>query len=90
VATGVGAARFGDATMYVCLCNGLTDRQVRAAIAGGACRLRDIYAGCGCKAQCGTCARTMMGLLREPAPAPCGGGMSGTAGAALLAAPTEA
>jgi bacterioferritin-associated ferredoxin len=77
-----------EANMYVCLCNALTDRQVREAITAGATRIRDIYAGCGCKAQCGTCARTMLGMLRQPAPPCCGAGMS-LPGGPVLAPATE-
>ena len=52
--------------MYVCLCNALTDRRLRqAAIDTGSQRPGDIYAACGCRAQCGQCVRTVLRLLRE-------------------------
>ncbi len=51
--------------MYVCHCNGLTDKAIKAAIAAGAERPSEVYAGCGCQAQCGACTRTIVGLLRE-------------------------
>ena len=50
--------------MYVCLCNGLTDAQVAQAVAAGASRLKEIYAACACRAQCGRCARMLNGMLR--------------------------
>ena len=50
--------------MYVCLCNALTDRQINAAIAAGADRVHDVYAGCGCAAQCGGCTANILGMLR--------------------------
>ena len=28
--------------MYVCLCKGVTDNQIKDAIAGGACSMRDL------------------------------------------------
>jgi bacterioferritin-associated ferredoxin len=51
--------------MYVCLCNGLTDRQVKqAAAAAGTIKTSSIYAACGCRAQCGQCVKALMSLLR--------------------------
>ena len=51
--------------MYVCLCNALTDHQVkRAAAEAGTTRPSEIYAACGCRAQCGQCARALVKLLR--------------------------
>lgn len=54
--------------MYVCLCNALTDRHVRAAANAGASRPSEVYAACGCVAQCGTCARTVRRVLDEAVP----------------------
>ncbi|PZW37656.1 bacterioferritin-associated ferredoxin [Humitalea rosea] len=51
--------------MYVCLCNALTDTQVRDAACKGACRPSEVQAHCGCRAQCGTCARAMLAMLRD-------------------------
>ncbi|MCQ4161899.1 (2Fe-2S)-binding protein [Roseomonas sp. GC11] len=51
--------------MYVCLCNGLTDSQIRGAIASGASRPKEVYAACGCNAQCGCCTGTMLTILRD-------------------------
>lgn len=51
--------------MYVCLCNAITDAKVRAAAAGGATRPKDVFAACGCGAQCATCTRMMLSILRE-------------------------
>ena len=51
--------------MYVCICNALTDRQVKqAAAAGGLTKASSVYAACGCRAQCGQCARALLDLLR--------------------------
>ena len=41
--------------MYVCLCNGITDTQIRAAVEGGASSLRQLRAGLGVASQCGQC-----------------------------------
>ncbi len=56
--------------MYVCLCNALTDGQVKDAVAAGARKPRDVYAHCNCAGQCGTCGRTILGLIREMAAEP--------------------
>jgi bacterioferritin-associated ferredoxin len=58
--------------MYICLCNGLSDAQVGQAIRDGARRPRDIYAACGCRAQCGGCTRTILGVIRDGASASSG------------------
>jgi bacterioferritin-associated ferredoxin len=68
--------------VIVCLCNALTDTQLCDAVARGSCRPREVYAACGCKAQCGACTRTILALIREAA--------ATAAGAAALAAPAEA
>jgi len=55
--------------MYVCLCNALTEMEVRRAVQEGACRPREVYAACGCRAQCGGCTRTILGAIRDRLPA---------------------
>lgn len=51
--------------MYVCLCNALTDRQVKAAAeAAGTTKPSEVYAACGCRAQCGNCIKRMLHLIR--------------------------
>jgi bacterioferritin-associated ferredoxin len=51
--------------VYICLCNALTDRQVKqAAAATGTTKTSEVYAACGCRAQCGQCARALVNLLR--------------------------
>lgn len=54
-------------TMYVCLCNAITDRQVSRAAEAGATRPREVFAACGCNAQCAACTREMLSLLRQGA-----------------------
>jgi bacterioferritin-associated ferredoxin len=53
--------------VYVCLCNALTDSQVRQAAANGATRPKEVFETCGCGAQCASCTRTIIGILREAA-----------------------
>lgn len=51
--------------MYVCLCNGITERAVRDAAASGARDLSDLIAMTGCASSCGSCADTAMQILDE-------------------------
>jgi bacterioferritin-associated ferredoxin len=53
--------------VYICLCNGLTDCRIQQAVAAGAGRPKEVYASCGCKAQCGGCTRTILALIRDGA-----------------------
>jgi bacterioferritin-associated ferredoxin len=51
--------------VYVCLCNALTDRQVKhAAATVGSTKPSTVYAACGCRAQCGQCVKALVTLLR--------------------------
>ena len=62
------ASREGVKPMYVCLCNALTDRKLKqAAAAIGSQRPGEIYAACGCRAQCGQCVQAVLRLLRDHA-----------------------
>jgi bacterioferritin-associated ferredoxin len=51
--------------MYVCLCNGITDRAVREAAKSGARDLADLQAMTGCATNCGSCADVAMQVLHE-------------------------
>lgn len=51
--------------MYVCLCNGFTDRQIRRAASAGEGSPREIYRSLGGAPQCGRCLPTVEGILRE-------------------------
>ena len=58
----------GSQAVYICVCNALTDKQIKQAVsANGLHRLIDVYAACGCRAQCGQCAQTMLRVAREHA-----------------------
>jgi len=58
--------------VVICSCNVLTDKQVIDAVAAGAARPRDVYAACGCKADCGCCTATILGIVRDRSPATAG------------------
>ena len=53
--------------MIVCSCNVLSDHALRsvAANADGRPRVSQMYAGLGCKAQCGRCACTVKRIMDE-------------------------
>lgn len=51
--------------MYVCICNGITDSDIRRAASAGARDLQDLSAMTGCATSCGTCADVAVSLLRE-------------------------
>lgn len=49
--------------MYVCLCHGITDRQVRDAAARGSACAGDVFARHGVRPNCGTCCETVCEIL---------------------------
>jgi bacterioferritin-associated ferredoxin len=51
--------------MYVCLCKGITDSQIRAAIQDGASSLKDVRNTLGVASQCGKCGILTREILRE-------------------------
>ena len=51
--------------MYICICRGITDSQIKEAICEGACRMRDLRSRLGVATQCGRCCQCCMQMLRE-------------------------
>lgn len=49
--------------MYVCLCNGITDRQIKATVAAGATSLADLQNQLGVANCCGCCAQLASSFL---------------------------
>lgn len=62
--------------MYVCLCNALTDRDIRAQCGEAAASVAMIYRALGAPPQCGKCVPLVRQMLREAAvnPAEIGAG----------------
>jgi bacterioferritin-associated ferredoxin len=54
--------------MYVCICNGITDKQIKTAIAGGATSLQCLRDELGVASQCGGCSDYAMSLLEDSRP----------------------
>jgi len=51
--------------MFVCICNGITEGQIRAAIDEGACSVHDLGARLGVASGCGCCAEFAASLISE-------------------------
>ncbi|MBS3805780.1 MAG: bacterioferritin-associated ferredoxin [Oleiphilaceae bacterium] len=51
--------------MYVCLCTGVTDHQIRAAAENGCSSMRQLGKELGVGRQCGRCACSAREILRE-------------------------
>lgn len=49
--------------MYVCLCNNITDRQIRSAAETGASSLADLSHRFGLATRCGSCAAMAQEVL---------------------------
>ena len=59
--------------MYVCICNGVTDRQIREAVEGGCGSVSELTMRTGCGATCGSCldmAASMIDEMRAELPLP--------------------
>lgn len=51
--------------MFVCICNGITERQIRAAIDEGASSVPELAARLGVASGCGCCAEFAASLISE-------------------------
>ena len=51
--------------MYVCICKGITDTQIRNAVDNGANSMRDLRESLGVSTQCGKCANLTKQIARE-------------------------
>lgn len=51
--------------MYVCLCKGITDRQIKAAIDNGASSIGKLRKALGVASQCGKCSSMTREILDE-------------------------
>jgi bacterioferritin-associated ferredoxin len=49
--------------MYVCICHGVTERELRDAIADGAHTEESVGVRCGAGTSCGTCLERICDLL---------------------------
>ncbi len=51
--------------MYVCLCKGITDTQIREAVRNGASSLREVRSQLGVASQCGKCGLLAGQIVRD-------------------------
>ena len=51
--------------MYVCVCNAITDREIRNAVSLGATSLADLQATLGVATNCGRCGDCARDVLAE-------------------------
>ena len=51
--------------MYICLCQGVTDRDIRASIEAGALSLSEVQANLPVALNCGTCRDSAEALINE-------------------------
>jgi len=51
--------------MYICICNQVTDKQIKAAIDKGARSMRDLRSKLGVASQCGQCGQCAKAILKE-------------------------
>ncbi len=51
--------------MYVCVCNGVTDHQIREAASNGCRSMAELTMRTGCGANCGSCLGMASELLDE-------------------------
>ena len=53
------------AHLYICLCHGITDSQIRSCVESGARTLCDLRGQLGVATQCGSCEFHAVQLLQE-------------------------
>lgn len=51
--------------MYVCVCKGITDKQIREAIGAGATEMKSLCDEFALGSQCGTCCKMTKEILTE-------------------------
>ena len=51
--------------VYVCICNGVTDHQIREAAENGCQSIAELTMRTGCGANCGSCLDMAAGMLEQ-------------------------
>jgi bacterioferritin-associated ferredoxin len=51
--------------MYVCVCQAVSDHQIRSAVCQGACSMRDLCEQLGVATRCGRCREFAQSVLDE-------------------------
>ena len=55
--------------MFVCICNGITDSEIREALADGDTSLEELHDRLGVASQCGSCSEHALSMIHEMQPA---------------------
>jgi bacterioferritin-associated ferredoxin len=55
----------GPRIMYVCICTGVTDHQIREAALAGCETVAELTMRTGCGSNCGSCLEMAAGLLEQ-------------------------
>ena len=69
--------------MYVCLCKGITDHQIRDAASAGCTSMRELRRELGVGSQCAKCVRVAREIVRETRQTQAGVAMESAAGAVM-------
>jgi bacterioferritin-associated ferredoxin len=51
--------------MYVCICNGIKDKEVKTAVQAGAQTVAQVFKSQGCRPDCGKCFQCMRETIEE-------------------------
>ena len=51
--------------MYVCICNAVTEDDVRGCVVAGACSTKEVRSACGMQPGCGSCTKRLRALVSE-------------------------
>lgn len=56
-------------SVYLCICNALTDRKLKdVIIQGNSASPAEVYEACGCRAKCGECVKAVKAMMQELVP----------------------
>jgi bacterioferritin-associated ferredoxin len=62
-------------TVYVCICNAVTERTIHDAIGRGCRTVGEVYRGCGVRPQCGKCGIDIARFIQQRDCAPTSDGL---------------
>ncbi|MHA7871461.1 MAG: (2Fe-2S)-binding protein [Hyphococcus sp.] len=51
--------------MYICICNALRDKQLKAAAGDDARTVADVFRRCGTRPQCGKCLHDVAAIIED-------------------------
>jgi bacterioferritin-associated ferredoxin len=58
-------AMFNSKVMYVCLCTGVTERDIHEALEAGAASVEEVAYCTGAGTRCGTCRATLAAMVEQ-------------------------